>query len=651
MSSDPFRSSLSMLTAVQRRAVDWETGALLVLAGPGSGKTSVLTCRIARLLDGSRDRRFRILALTFTNKAAIVMNTRVADLVPGLEDRATIATFHGFCAQVLRQHGAHADIQPDFAIYSLPADRRAVLEDALQRSRGNNGMSREDVRYLPLIDRLKARLVAPDRAEAALSGANGLVSSDARHLACVYRQYEEELRRAGALDFNSLVFETYRLFKTYPVLARFYQRSYPYWLIDEFQDTNEAHYRLLRSMAVGGFRDLFVVADDDQAIFEWNGANVHQIEDVVHHFSCEVMQLSTNFRCPPAIVDTANRLATFNHSGMPKHPAVVPEHTSSHSHEEQIQYLEFESDREEVSHIANEIAQQAVEQRAATAVLARNRGLLNELHNEFRKRCVAAELVMRRDDFLSPEMRWLVACLKQIVRPLDTRNMAVLITSFERFANTGMDWGTLESRAAAEGITYLSIWTQSVRDAELPDSVSKLIDSISDLVAGSIKPVSAIAQVIKHFETDDPDDDLKEDLSAWHRIDREIRGGHGNLSLDRFLQELELRSKEPAPVPGTVTLTTIHGAKGREFDTVYLIGLVEDILPSYHSIKMEGDNGGTGIDEERRVCFVAITRARRRLILSRARRYRGWEKKPSRFLHEMGCLSKTGAGSDSQRVG
>lgn len=637
MNSDRFRSTLSMLTDVQRRAVDWGAGALLVLAGPGSGKTSVLTCRIARLLDGSRDQQFRILALTFTNKAAIVMNSRVAELVPGFEDRTTIATFHGFCAQVLRQHGAHADIQPDFAIYSHPDDRRAVLEDALQRARGNNGMSRDDVRYLPLIDRLKARLVAPDRAESALSGANGLESSEARHIASVYRHYEDELRRAGALDFNSLVFETYRLLKTYPALARFYQSVYPYWLIDEFQDTNEAHYRLLRTMAVDGFRDLFVVADDDQAIFEWNGANVHQIEDLVHHFSCEVMQLSTNFRCPPVIVDTANRLAAFNHSGtLPKHPAVASEYMQSFSHDEQIRYHEFESDREEISCVANEIAQQAMAQRAGTAVLARNRGLLNDLYNEFRVRRVAAELMVRRDDFLSPEMRWLVACLKQIVRPLDKRNMAVLIKSFERFSNTGLDWGTLESHAAAEGVAYLSIWMQSVRDVTLPESVSKMIDSISDLSAGSISPASAIAQVIKHFDTNNLDDELKEDLNAWHRIDSEIRDGHGDLPLERFLQELELRSKEPAPVPEAVTLTTVHGAKGREFDTVYLIGLAEDILPSYHSITTESDNGGAEIDEERRVCFVAITRARQRLILSRARRYRGWKKKPSRFLAEMG---------------
>ncbi len=626
-------SSLAELTDIQRQAVEWDGGPLLVLAGPGSGKTRVLTCRVARLLDASRDRRFRILALTFTNAAAHAMASGVANLVPGLEGRATIATFHGFCAQMLRQHGVHLGIKPDFAIYSQPADRQAVLGDALRRSGEHTSDAAR--RLLPWIDHLKERLVEPEQAARHLAATNGAAAERASQVAHAYRLYEDELRRANALDFSSLILEAHRLF-AYPALVRHYQTAYPYWLLDEFQDTNEAHYQLLRSMAVGGFRDLFVVADDDQAIFEWNGANVHQIKDVVHHFSCEVMQLSTNFRCPPAIVDTANRLATFNRSGMPRHPAVAPEPTSSHSHEEQIQYLEFESDREEVSHIANEIAQQAVEQRAATAVLARNRELLNELHNEFRKRCVAAELVMRRDDFLSPEMRWLVACLKQIVRPLDTRNMAVLITSFERFANTGMDWGTLESRAAAEGVTYLSIWTQSVRDASLPDSVSKLTDSISDLASGSIKPVSAIAQVIKHFETDDPDDDLKEDLSAWHRIDHKIRGGHGNLSLDHFLQELELRSKEPAPVRGAVTLTTIHGAKGREFDTVYLIGLVEDILPSYHSIKTEGDNGGTGIDEERRVCFVAITRARRRLILSRARRYRGWKKTPSRFLAEMG---------------
>ena len=154
------------------------------------------------------------------------------------------------------------------------------------------------------------------------------------------------------------------------------------------------------------------------------------------------------------------------------------------------------------------------------------------------------------------------------------------------------------------------------------------------LAAGDLKPAPAIDQILGHFESDKPDGDLSDDLSAWRRLSGEIRTAVGPTSLDRFLQELELRSKEPIPAPGAVSLATIHGAKGLEFDTVYLIGLAEEILPSWHSVTRH--NGSPALEEERRGCFVAITRTRERLILSRAQRYRGWPKQPSRFLAEMG---------------
>ena len=248
---------------------------------------------------------------------------------------------------------------------------------------------------------------------------------------------------------------------------------------------------------------------------------------------------------------------------------------------------------------------------------------------------------MRRDDFLSPQMRWLVACLKQIDRPLDLRNMAVLVDAFNGFAPSALDWNELVSRSEADGLTPFRVWTDAVREAGMPRPVAEVVGVIADLSAGKIKLIDAIERILGHFEDDDPDDDLEDDLSAWRRIQRESRDAQGFATPDRFLQELQLRSKEPAPAPGTVSLTTIHGAKGLEFETVYLIGLAEEILPSWHSLKK--GNGSAALEEERRGCFVAVTCAEKRLILSRARRYRGWSKAPSRFLEEMGCLGGHGA--------
>ncbi len=647
---NPLQASLAELTAVQRQAVDWEDGPLLVLAGPGSGKTRVLACRIARLLDSSPDRRFRILALTFTNKAANEMAGRVSALVPGLEGRTNIGTFHGFCAQVLRQHGVHLGIKSDFAIYSQTKDRQAVLEDALGRDSAQD-WSHGYPRLLPLIDYLKTRLVEPDSAERYVGALNGSVAANASRIARAYRLYEEELRYINALDFNSLILDAYRLF-SYPAMADQYRRTYRYWLIDEFQDTNSAQYKLLRRMAGQDFRDVFAVADDDQTIFEWNGANVQRISNLVEDFSCHVVQLPTNFRCPPLIVEAANRLVVYNSrriaSKQLAKPARVPGR-SLPSGEDQIRCREFDTNEDEVAGIAEEIACLDAAARSGTAVLARTRFLLEAMYEALIDKGVSATIMMRRDDFLSPQMRWFVACLKQIARPLDRRNMAVLVEAFGRFAPSSVDWDELVSRSESDRVACFKVWTDAVRGVGTPDPVADMVNAVADLSAGKLKLTAAIEQILGHFDNNDLDDELKDDISAWRRIQRDIKAAQGFASLDRFLQELQLRSKEPAPTPGTVSLTTIHGAKGLEFETVYLIGMAEEILPSWHSLKKA--NGSAALEEERRGCFVAVTRTGKRLILSRARHYRGWPKEPSRFLEEMGCLESEAAGSSWRGIG
>ena len=633
-------TSLRELTEIQRRAVEWDDGPLLVLAGPGSGKTRVLTCRVARLLESSREQRFRILALTFTNKAAHEMANRVTRFAPGLEGRADINTFHGFCAHVLRQHGVHLGIKPNFAIYSRTSDRQAVLADALRRDPRRFGP--DDRRLLPWIDALKARLVGPEQANPRVARRYGASPKDANRVVRAYRLYEDELHRANALDFNSLILKAYELFG-YPAMARHYLTVYRYWLVDEFQDTNGAQYALLRRMAGEDFHQLFAVADDDQTIYEWNGANVRRIRTLVDDFSCHVVQLPTNFRCPPHIVEAANRLVVYNaRRAAWKQPA----QPSPRARRGEIEHRVFATDEKEMADIAAEIARRDDVARAQTAVLARTRALLESMREALDAIGVPATVLMRRDDFASPEMRWLVACLKQIDRPLDKRNMATLVETFGGFAALPLDIDEMMSRAAADGVTLLSVWTDAAREAGLPSPAAEVVSAISSLTAGNMPLAPAVRQILGHFETHDPHDDLKDDLSAWRRIEREIRDANGFTSLDRFLQELEMRSKEPVPVPGSVSLATIHGAKGLEFDTVYLVGMAEEILPSWHSIRER--DGSAALEEERRGCFVAITRTKRCLILSRARQYKGWQKEPSRFLVEMGFL-QDGSDGPSQR--
>lgn len=636
MTDNPLETALAKLTEIQREAVGWGEGAMLVLAGPGSGKTQVLTCRIARLLDEGREQSFRVLALTFTNKAADEMKERVATFVPGLEERANIGTFHSFCGQVLRQHGIHLGIKPDFAIYSQDEDRKAVLEDALKRA----GTDADGVRYLGLIDRMKILLIEPKDAVSRLTRA-----ADPQTIAQAYEAYESELRRLNVLDFNSLIFEAFRLFLAFPAIAARYRRSYPYWLLDEFQDTNDAQYRLIRTMAGDDFKNVFAVADDDQIIYQWNGASFRQIQRFRADFQSQLIQLPTNYRCPPAIVAAANRLVAYNvQRTEAKKPLVAGKTDLKLPEQDHIQLRIFETDEIEAEKIAEEIATRGRDQWSQTTVLARTRASLEKMLKALQAAQVSAVIAQRRDDFLSAEVRWLVACLVQTVRPLDRRNLAVLIDAFNRFADVQIAVGQVVSDAEASGAAYFSTWAAAANgEIGISSPHAKLLGAAANLDPASAKAIidTILAELDARASGDDPDPDLVEDLAAWREISSDIRRHFGtSISLDEFLQQLQLRSKAPSPQAHTVTLMTVHGAKGREFDYVYLVGLAEDILPSFQS-RQKGDNSPE-MEEERRNCFVAITRAKECLILSRANTYRGWSKQPSRFLVEMGLAQSSG---------
>src|SRR6185437_8910479 len=307
---------------------------------------------------------------------------RVTNFVPGLEERANIGTFHSLCGQVLRQHGIHLGIKPDFAIYSQDDDRNAVLEDALKRA----GMDPLAVRYLSLIDRMKTMLVEPKDAESRLTR-----TTDAHAIALTYQAYEDELRRLNVLDFNSLIFEAHRLFSNFPAIAVRYRRSYPYWLLDEFQDTNDAQYRLIRAMAGQDFKNVFAVADDDQIIYQWNGASFRQLQRFRADFAPQLIQLPTNYRCPPAIVTAANRLVAYNvQRTEAKKPLVAGKTELKLPERDHIQLRVFETDEIEAEKIAEEIAARVKSQWGQTTVLARTRALLERMQKALQVQQVPA---------------------------------------------------------------------------------------------------------------------------------------------------------------------------------------------------------------------------------------------------------------------
>jgi len=630
---DAYSSQYESLTDAQRAAVDWDDGSLLVLAGPGSGKTRVLTSRIARILRNSPDKAFRVLALTFTNKAADEMQSRLQTLCEGGEERALVGTFHSFCMQILQQHGSHIGIAHDFTIYSLDQDRREILKDAIRK----HGLpeATDDAsatKHLQLIDKLKANLINPDVAASKFKDAE-----QGRQIGAIYQAYEAELHANNVLDFNSLILRAHQLIGQFDGIAARYRKSYRYWLFDEFQDTNRAQYKFLKTLAGDSFKNIFVVADDDQIIYQWNGASFQQLQRFRADFGPELIQLPTNWRCPPAIVSIANNLVRHNltrtESKLPleagKLQTVVPQ---SHS----ILMGAYATDQDEASAVAEMIASRSADSWNETAVIGRSKAVLENFKNALQTRGVAVSMAQRRDEFVSPQYGWLHSILKQVIRQQDRRNFDHMISSFNRWKGTTYSSEIIASLSLASSRSLLDEWLFNMSYDPNPESAD-LVGRIKSVASDSAAYAEFVAHVIKSFDAEnaDPDSDLGEDSRAWKSLYRSITSAYGrNLALDQFLQHMALQSKEP-PIPAqTVTLMTVHAAKGKEFDYVHVVGLAEEVMPSYQSLKAGGDS--QEMEEERRNCFVAITRTKEQLILTRAARYRGYAKKPSRFLAEMG---------------
>jgi DNA helicase II / ATP-dependent DNA helicase PcrA len=622
-------ATLDSLSPIQKEAATWGEGPALVLAGPGSGKTRVLTCRIAKMLDDSRRKNFRILALTFTTKAAAEMRDRVDRLVPGLIERTFIGTFHAFCTQLLRQHGSHLGMAPDFTIFDQDADREALLSDALAANGEIN--NREGVRWLRTIDQLKSRLVVPEKAASQFRD-----KSTGEAVAKVYLLYEQALSERNSIDFNGLILGACRLFRDVVGVAERTRRTYPYWLIDEFQDTSPAQYRLIQLAAGDAFKNVFAVADDDQIIYQWAGASYRQIEKIRTDFRPELIQLVENHRCPPEIVGAANLLVAHNTFRTPgKRPLVAAKEATPESMSLRL----FDTDAAESEGLAAEIAHSDSATWGETAILGRTRSLLVPIQKALTSRGVKAVIAERRDRFISPQFTWLQACLDQALHPTDVRTFNVLVDSANRVAGQDLDPAILAAEADAAGVAYFEHWGNA--SLALGNAVGTTLGGFAVRLAQSRNSWPQIVRealpvlVNSASSGEGVISDAADDKAAWDACVKEIRAEKGgNVDLDELIQGLALRSKEPPRDPSSLTLLTIHASKGLEFDTVYVAGLAESVMPSWQSINK--GNQSPEMEEERRNCFVAITRTRKALILSRAARYHNWAKGPSRFLSEMG---------------
>ena len=622
---------LSGLNANQLRAVNWDRGPLLVLAGPGSGKTAVLTRRVARLILESADARFRVLGLTFTTKAADEMRGRVEYLLGSSTVRARMTTFHSFCAEVLRQHGNHIGLRPDFEILARDEDRVRMIDESIRRIDSPHMPTVGGTGVIRMIDYLFRE--AYDGAETTELPFNG---SPRRWMRAVYNNYLDTLIAGNHLDYGALLVCCLRLFRERPRIARHYRIVYPHVCVDEYQDTNKCQDLILRCLCPMDRTSLFVVADDDQIIYQWNGASPARLEALRHDYRMEVIQLPESYRCPPAVVKLANNLIRFNIDRSTEKRSLTAAGTASRS--EPVRVRRFRDQSSEVTWVAADIRKRAFPSQDI-AVLARSTKVLESAAHALDRSGVVAYLRKSKYEMESAPLRFVHSALRLAVGPRETDQMQIMCKAF--FEMTGIDVRVerTEAEGDAQGGSLLRGFLKVV---EAEPEVSILIGALRDNLVDRLQYVEFANAVFDWYRDnarrragDEAKEDAAEEFAIWKDLTRKISQAVGNAPpLSRFMQEMDLRPKVVPPGRDAVQCLTIHAAKGREFRHVYVIGLAEDQLPSFRATK-SGANPRL-LEEERRNCFVAITRTQATLTLTYADSYFGWPKQPSRFLREMG---------------
>lgn len=630
---------LSSLNPNQQASVTWNGGPLLVLAGPGSGKTRVLTMRIARLIDESPERRFRVLGLTFTTKAADEMRVRIDSMVSTGRDRVQLSTFHSFAADVLRQHGSHVGYKPDFVILNQTADREAVLLDAIRACAADGvDVDDADVKLLPFLDRLLDNCMHSDEVRARVRE-----PELADKAAALFAQYRQELENTNRIDFPCLLSKAIEILESRPAVARLLRTTYTHICVDEFQDTNASQFRFLRAIAGTKPSDLFVVADDDQIIYQWNGASPERLEELRTSYAMEVIQLPANYRCPPTVIAAANKLIQHNISrSADKQPLVA---LKPETGTDAIRVRRFDNLGEELSWVANDILNRGVESHGTCVVLARTKKVLEDAAAALQEVGVTASLNVRKDEFESIPLSWLHSMLRLANARGDREQVRRVCKTFYSIEGIDLRVEQVIASAAVTGGDLLRAWFEETfaRDA-LSDTSREHLTALRARLIGRQDVLGFIALSLDWFQKlrsqPEPaafEEDFEAELGTWNELTKNIedRLGEG-LTLEAFLHEMDLSPKIPPPPPNATRCLTIHSAKGMEFEHVYVVALAEDQLPSFQAIKKGPDS--REIQEERRNCFVAITRTQTSLTLTFARSYSGWQKAPSRFLTEMKLL-------------
>lgn len=621
--------TIDMLNANQRQAAEWGEGPLLVLAGPGSGKTAVLTLRIANLITNSPDERFRILGLTFTVKAANEMQNRIRELTGEESRRIKLCTFHSFCTDLLRQHGSHLGLKPDFSVITDDKDRLALLSEM----RDSGELEIDDPEdSLKKIDTMFTHAITADELPEHFDAGQ---EDMCRALQDVFRGYLARLVKENQLDFGSMLHYTQELLVSKPRIARQVRTVYRYVCVDEFQDTNLAQYRVLRLVAPDSSANLFVVADDDQIIFQWNGADPKRLEQLKRDYEPHLIQLPENYRCPAEVVEIANRLIAHN----PGRASAKLDGVSQNQVEGTVRLEAFADFDDEIAGLISEIKPIPKNHRETCLVIARSNKLLVQVQAAMHEEGLNAEIVSRHQDFASPLVQLMYLALKLANAPDSRSLLNKLCSAATLVSDITVSAEDVSAKAKVEDMAPLRAFFSFAATSE---ALEPFAASGQELLCDSLdypRFAEACFGLFDELNVIDGEEDVYpdyvDDKQNWQRIAQDIHRSHGEtVSIHIFLQEMDLSPKAKALSRDCVRLQTVHTAKGMEFDNVFVIGLAEEQFPTYFAIR----KGETAIREERRNCFVAITRSSQNLYMSYARSYFGWNKRPSRFLNEMGLL-------------
>lgn len=634
-------SLLDALNEPQRQAVMATDGPLLILAGAGSGKTRVLTHRTAYLIEECGVNPYNIMAITFTNKAAGEMRERIDQMVGYGSESIWVCTFHSTCVRILRRYIDRLGFGTNFTIYDSD-DQKTLMKDICKRLEIDTKMYKEKM-FLSAISSAKDELIDPIEFETRAAG-----DYVKRKQAQVYREYQQALKQNNALDFDDLIMKTVELFKLDKEVLASYQDRFRYIMVDEYQDTNTAQFELIRLLALK-YQNLCVVGDDDQSIYKFRGANIYNILNFEHHFpDATVIKLEQNYRSTQNILDAANAVIANNQGRKEKRL------WTDNGAGDKITFEQLDTAAEEADFVARDIARRVRKgeyQYKDCAILYRT----NAQSRLFEERFITANIPYKIfggvNFYARKEVKDLLAYLKTIDNGQDDLAVRRIINIPKRGIGAAsinkvalyaqeQEISFYDALCVAEQVPGLGKAAAKIRPFVLfiqsMKAKAKLL-SVADLLQEVIETTGYVREL--EAEGTDEAEARIENIDELISKAVDYAEGEEAPTLNGFLENVALVADIDSFDENSdyVVLMTLHSAKGLEFPNVYLAGLEDGLFPSYMSIT--SDNSQTEIEEERRLAYVGITRAKKNLTITsaRVRMVRGQTQygKVSRFVREI----------------